>query len=61
MRCRVLLAEMYRDAGRHADAERVALEVRHLLSLADVDHPLVARALNVIQPRRAEPKPVSAR
>lgn len=49
LRCRVLLAEMYRDAGRHADAEHVALEVRHLLSLADDDNPLVARALKVSQ------------
>jgi tetratricopeptide (TPR) repeat protein len=49
LRCRVLLAEMYRDAGRHADAERVALEVRQLLSLADDDNPLVARALKVSQ------------
>ena len=49
LRCRVLLAEMYRDAGRHADAEHVALEVRHLLSVADDDNPLVARALKVSQ------------
>jgi tetratricopeptide (TPR) repeat protein len=49
LRCRVLLAEMYRDAGRTADAERVALEVRNLLSLADDGNPLVARALKVSQ------------
>ena len=62
LRCRVLLAEVYRDVGRQADAERVALEVRNLLQLADRDHPFLARASNVIQPRpRAEPKPVSAR
>ncbi len=47
LRCRILLAEMYREAGRGADAERVALEVRNLLSLADDGNPLVARALNV--------------
>jgi DNA-binding winged helix-turn-helix (wHTH) protein/tetratricopeptide (TPR) repeat protein len=49
MRCRVLLAEMYRDAGRTAEAERVALDVRNLLSLADDGNPLVARALKVSQ------------
>ncbi len=43
LRCRVLLAEMYRDAGRGRDAERVALEVRNLLRLADDDNPLLAR------------------
>jgi hypothetical protein len=53
---------MYRDAGRAADAERVALEVRNLLRLADDGHPLLTRALNVIQSGpRADLKPVSAR
>jgi tetratricopeptide (TPR) repeat protein len=62
LRCRVLLAEMYRDGGRHADAVRVALEVRSLLRLADDGHPLLTRALNVIQTLpRAELKPLSAR
>jgi hypothetical protein len=62
LRCRVLLAEMYRDAGRGRDAERVALEVRNLLRLADDDHPLLTRASNVIQPRpRSDLKAVSAR
>ena len=43
LRCRVLLAEMYRDAGRDADAERVAQDVRNLLRLADDGNPLLAR------------------
>jgi len=47
LRCRVLLAEMYRDAGRHADAERVALEVQNLLRLADDDNPLLTRLSNL--------------
>ena len=43
LRCRVLLFELYRDAGRHADAEGVARDVRTLLQLADADHPLLVR------------------
>jgi hypothetical protein len=62
LRCRVLLAEMYRDAGRGRDAERVAVEVQNLLRVADDDHPLLTRASNVIQSHsRADLKPVSAR
>jgi tetratricopeptide (TPR) repeat protein len=47
LRCRVLLAELYRDAGRQSDAEGVAIEVRNLLRLADPDHPLLVRASRV--------------
>jgi tetratricopeptide (TPR) repeat protein len=62
LRCRVLLAEMYRDAGRSADAEPVALEVRNLLQLADRDHPLLTRVSKVTQPRASvDLKSLSAR
>ena len=43
LRCRVLLAELYREAGRQADAERIAREVRGLLSSGEPDHPLLQR------------------
>jgi hypothetical protein len=43
LRCRVRLAEFYREAGRHAEAARVFTETRSLLSVADADHPLWAR------------------
>jgi DNA-binding winged helix-turn-helix (wHTH) protein/tetratricopeptide (TPR) repeat protein len=49
LRCRVLLAEMYRDAGRDADSERVALEVRSLLRFADDDIPLLTRLSPISQ------------
>jgi len=40
---RVLLAEYYVEAGRTADATRVADETRRLLAVADPDHPLLLR------------------
>jgi DNA-binding winged helix-turn-helix (wHTH) protein/tetratricopeptide (TPR) repeat protein len=43
LRCRVRLAEFYREAGRQADADRVFAEVRTLLSVAEADHPLWPR------------------
>jgi tetratricopeptide (TPR) repeat protein len=43
LRCRVRLAEFYREAGRQADADRVFAEVRQLLAVAEVDHPLWRR------------------
>jgi DNA-binding winged helix-turn-helix (wHTH) protein len=48
LRCRVLLAQMYRDAGRTADAERVALEVRNLLRFADDGNPLLERVAKLL-------------
>jgi hypothetical protein len=43
LRCRVRLAEFYREAGRQAEADRVFAEVRTLLSVAEADHPLWPR------------------
>lgn len=43
LRCRVLLVELYREAGRHEDADRVAADVRKFLAVADEGHPLLAR------------------
>jgi hypothetical protein len=43
LRCRVLLVEVYRQAGRPDDAAKVEAEVRRLLAVADPGHPLVAR------------------
>jgi serine/threonine-protein kinase len=43
LRCRVLLADLYRQTDRVADAERVEGEVRSLLAVADSDHPLLVR------------------
>ncbi|MEO7271686.1 MAG: protein kinase [Vicinamibacterales bacterium] len=43
LRCRVLLADLYRQTDRVADAERVEAEVRSLLAVADSDHPLLVR------------------
>ena len=50
LRCQVLLAEMYRDAGRRTEAERVALEVRNLLRVADDDNPILARVSKLSEP-----------
>lgn len=43
MRCLTLLAELYRDNGRAADAGRVAATVRAYLAVADDDNPFAAR------------------
>lgn len=43
LRLRNLLSELYRRAGRAADAERVDAELRRLLAVADDDHPLRRR------------------
>jgi tetratricopeptide (TPR) repeat protein len=43
LRARVLLSELLRQAGRVAEAEQVATEVRHLLRVADANHPLFRR------------------
>jgi len=43
LRVKVRLGELYRAQGRLKDAEQIDFEVRHLLSAADPDHPLLAR------------------
>jgi hypothetical protein len=43
LRCRVLLAELYKSSGRQEDAVRLAGEVRELLRVSDADHPLLKR------------------
>ena len=43
LRCRVLLAELYRDRGRPAEARTIARAVQKYLSVADAGHPLVRR------------------
>ena len=52
LRCRALLAELYQDAGRQSDAERVATDFRNLLRLAEADHPLLVRGSRVTAPGR---------
>jgi tetratricopeptide (TPR) repeat protein len=42
-RCRLLLADIYRDVGRLAEARKVEDDLRRLLSAADADYPLVRR------------------
>ena len=41
--CRVLLAELYAEAGRRTDAERVSRQVRTLLAISEPGHPLLTR------------------
>jgi hypothetical protein len=43
LRCRVRLAEYYREAARYGESEQVFNEVRRLLAVADPNHPLRAR------------------
>jgi hypothetical protein len=43
LRARDRLAELYRDAGRLSDAERVERELMVLLSVADEDHGIKRR------------------
>jgi len=43
LRCRVLLGELYREAGRIADSERIAQEVRALRAVGDPGDPLLVR------------------
>lgn len=40
LRCRFQLAQLYREAGREKDARRIEEELRQLLALADLDHPI---------------------
>jgi tetratricopeptide (TPR) repeat protein len=42
-KARLQLADLYRKAGRAADAVRVEDEIRQFLSEADADHPVLAR------------------
>lgn len=42
-RCRLLLADIYRDVGRVAEARKVEDDLRRRLSMADIDHPLVRK------------------
>jgi hypothetical protein len=49
LRCRVLLAEIYRDSGRTAEAQAVARDVQQYLSAADAGHPLVHRLQPLLQ------------
>jgi tetratricopeptide (TPR) repeat protein len=43
LRARVLLAELYRDAGMPAQAVPIEQEVARFLAIADPNHPLIAR------------------
>lgn len=43
LRCMTLLAELYQQQGRTAEAARVAGKVRAMLVLADAEHPFRAR------------------
>ena len=43
LRCRLLLADIYRDIGREADAIPIEQELRGLLAVADADHPVLRR------------------
>jgi len=47
LKCRMRLAELYREAGRDADADRLCAEIRALLAAADADHPLWPRLTKV--------------
>jgi hypothetical protein len=47
LKLRMRLAELYRETGRHADADRVCAELRALLAVADADHPLWPRLAKV--------------
>jgi tetratricopeptide (TPR) repeat protein len=42
-KARLQLADLYRKAGRASDAARVEDEIRHFLSEADADHPVLVR------------------
>lgn len=47
LKCRMRLAEFYREAGRDADADRLCEEIHALLAVADADHPLWPRLAKV--------------
>jgi hypothetical protein len=40
------LAQLYRRAGQHPDADRVDAELRALLTVADDDHPIKRRLVS---------------
>ena len=53
LKCRMRLAEFYREAGRDADADRLCDEIRALLAVADADHPLWPRLAKVDRSTRS--------
>jgi DNA-binding winged helix-turn-helix (wHTH) protein/tetratricopeptide (TPR) repeat protein len=50
---RLLLADLYRQQGRHADAEKLEQEVRQSLAYADPDHPLLLELQRRVNPEEA--------
>jgi tetratricopeptide (TPR) repeat protein len=59
IRNHLLLARLYRKAGRAADAQRIEAELLNLLALADADHPILVE-LRRLQPA-STPSDASAR
>jgi hypothetical protein len=47
LKYRMRLVELYREAGRDTDADRLCEEIRALLAVADADHPLWPRLAKV--------------
>ena len=45
------LAQLYRQADRIADAERREVDLQLLLAVADDDHPVKRRLVQVTRPR----------
>jgi hypothetical protein len=43
LHARERLSQLYRNAGRVAEAEEIEKELRELLAVADEDHPIKAR------------------
>jgi hypothetical protein len=60
LRCRVLLAELYREVGRVADAERAAQDVRALRAVSDPGDPLLVRLSSSAQSRAISGNPLPA-
>ncbi len=51
MRCQVLLAEIYQDAGRSSDAVRIADELKAMLAGSDPAFPLLVRVEAILARR----------
>ena len=49
IRVRTTLADLYREAGREADARVVETELLQLLALADPDHPILTKIQRVAE------------